>query len=254
MNHKTELIEIIKEKQTILLLSLDVTNKNDFFSIIKKCAPYICGIKLHLELYSFLNKWNLKKLLRLAKKYRFILIEDRKFSDIGNTQYLQAKQIMKKGIYYFTSHLFTGEKALQSFPEEANIFLVTDMSCEGAFLSNVIDLQPIIHKSAVEYYTHNPRIIGFVSQHNIKTNTNDMPIILRPGVRLSSVKSTDDSKGQIYKYPTIEPGVCWVVGREIYNDSNPELIVKQYQKLFKRNKWNWNLNSNIFDYKLISSV
>ena len=48
MNHKTELIEIIKEKQTILFLSLDVTNKNDFFSIIKKCAPYICGIKLHL--------------------------------------------------------------------------------------------------------------------------------------------------------------------------------------------------------------
>ena len=41
-----KLLNIIQQKETILVLSLDVSNKTDFFSILKECASYICALKL----------------------------------------------------------------------------------------------------------------------------------------------------------------------------------------------------------------
>ena len=146
------LLNIIQQKETILVLSLDVSNKTDFFRILKECAPYICALKLHFELYPFLKGKTHKKLIHYSKKYNFIIIEDRKFADIGNTQYLQAREFMKKGISYFTSHLFTGKEALCAFPEQAKIFLISDMSCKNAFfLDNSVELKSIIHKKSIDY-------------------------------------------------------------------------------------------------------
>ena len=153
-----DLRQIIKDKNTILVLSLDVTDQKSFFTILKKCAPYICALKLHFELYPFLTNKKLKKLLRYATKYKFIIIEDRKFADIGNTNYLQSLEFIKKGITYFTSHLFTGKYALESFPCESNLFLISDMSCKEAFLSDVVDLKNIMHQKSNEYYKNIPQV------------------------------------------------------------------------------------------------
>lgn len=238
------LINIIRQKETILVLSLDVTNKTQFFTVLKECAPYICALKLHFELYSFLKGKTLNKLIQYSKKYNFIIIEDRKFADIGNTQYLQAREFIKKGITYFTSHLFTGKEALYAFPEQAKIFLISDMSCKNAFFSDSIELRSIIHKKSIDYYKTIPQIIGFVSQYDINKNNNG--IILRPGVKLNANNSNNlgDTRGQRYKDPKITPNVCWVVGRDIYKSDNPGDIAKQYQQLFKKNKNIWFRKTN----------
>ena len=245
MSKSTELIDIINKKKTILVLSLDVNDKKEFFKILKQCAPYICALKLHFELCSFLKGNTLKKLLRYSKKYNFIIIEDRKFADIGNTQKLQALEFIKKGITYFTSHMFTGKKALESFPRAANIFLISDMSCENAFFSDKINLRPIINEKLKEYYKTIPQIVGFVSQNNITIDSNQ--IILRPGVRISTGKKVQfsDKMGQKYKKPKVEPHVCWVVGREIYQAEYPDKIAKQYKILFQKNKTEWSRRPQI---------
>lgn len=232
-------LDIIKQKETNLVLSLDVSNKKHFFRILTDCAPYICALKLHLELYSFLKGKTLNKLIQCSKKYNFIIIEDRKFADIGNTQYLQANEFIKKGITHFTSHLFTGKDALYAFPAEANIFLISDMSCRNAFFSDKIDLRSIIHNKSIDYYKTIPQVIGFVSQYNINKNNN--AIILRPGIRLNAnvINQKQDTMGQKYKLPQIIPNVCWVVGRDIYQSDNPKNMAKQYQELFKKNKNKW---------------
>ena len=46
-----DFFNLVKKKETNLVLSLDVTNKKDFFTILKQCAPYICALKLHIELF-----------------------------------------------------------------------------------------------------------------------------------------------------------------------------------------------------------
>ena len=235
------LLNIIRQKETILVLSLDVTNKQQFFSILKECAPYICALKLHFELYPFLKGNTLKKLIQYSKKHNFIIIEDRKFADIGNTQYLQASEFIKKGISYFTSHLFTGKEALRAFPEQANIFLISDMSCKNAFFSDSIDLRTIFHEKSTDYYNTIPQIIGFVSQYDINKDNNG--IILRPGIKLQP-NNLGDTMGQQYKDPKITPNVCWVVGRDIYQSDNPKDIAKQYQDIFKKNKNIWLKQSN----------
>lgn len=41
--------------------------------------------------------------------------------------------MIKKRITHFTSHCITGKKALESFPSEAKIFIIFDMSCKDSF-------------------------------------------------------------------------------------------------------------------------
>ena len=235
------LIEIIKKKETILVLSLDVVKKEKFFKILKKCAPYICALKLHLDIYPFMTSRVLKRIIKISKKYNFIIIEDRKFSDIGNTQRLQAEALLKKGITYFTSHIFTGEKALRSLPIESKIFLVSDMSCEDAFFSDIdnLNLKKEMHKKSCEYYESIHQVIGFVSQYRININSGRIPFILRPGIRLSAKTKNKDRMGQNYNYPMVDSGVCWVVGREICEAESPEVIAKQYKNIFKAQKYLW---------------
>lgn len=237
----SELLEIIKEKETVLVLSLDVVKKGRFFKVLKKCAPYICALKLHLDIYPFMTPRILKKIITISKKHNFIIIEDRKFSDIGNTQRLQAEALIKKGITYFTSHIFTGEKALRSLPIESKLFLVSDMSCEGAFFSDVdyLNLKKEMHKQSSDYYESIHQVIGFVSQHRININSGRIPFILRPGIRLSAKTKNKDTMGQTYKYPMVDSGVCWVVGREICDANSPEVIAKQYKNIFKAQKYLW---------------
>lgn len=240
-----DFFNIVKKKETNLVLSLDVTNKKDFFTILKQCAPYICALKLHIELNSFLKGKTLKKLICYSKKYEFIIIEDRKFADIGNTQHLQAQELIKKGITHFTSHCITGKKALESFPSEAKLFLISDMSCEDSFFSDIIDLRPIMHKKSKEYFYNIPQVIGFISQYSIFTHPQS--IILRPGIRLhNTIKK--DSKGQNYNKPTLSPGICWVVGRDIYQAKNPQKVAQQYRELFKKNKKQWFINPTNTSY------
>ena len=79
------LLSIIIKKQSNIILSLDFTQSHQILNIARIIAPYICGIKLHVDIITDFTQEFITELSYLSREKHFIIIEDRKFADIGNT-------------------------------------------------------------------------------------------------------------------------------------------------------------------------
>ena len=78
------LLNVIKTKQTSVCLSLDTVTWNKGKSILESCAPYICMVKLHLDLLTDWNNTATQEILDMAKTHNFLIIEDSKLDDVPN--------------------------------------------------------------------------------------------------------------------------------------------------------------------------
>lgn len=80
-------------KKSNLCLSADVSNVSQLLSLAAACGPSIVLLKTH---YDLISNWDYTpstgtaaRLQSLARKHGFLIFEDRKFGDIGNTVQLQ---------------------------------------------------------------------------------------------------------------------------------------------------------------------
>jgi uridine monophosphate synthetase len=78
------LLNIIKTKQTSVCLSLDTGSWNKGKSILESCAPYICMVKLHLDLLTDWNDTATQEILDISKTHNFLILEDSKLDDVPN--------------------------------------------------------------------------------------------------------------------------------------------------------------------------
>ena len=76
---------IIKEKNTNIILSCDVTTMADLCYFADLCGPYICVLKVHTDIIEDFSVEMMLNIKNIAKVHRFLLMEDRKFGDIGHT-------------------------------------------------------------------------------------------------------------------------------------------------------------------------
>ena len=90
-------------------------------------------LKLHCDIISDFSISFTQQLKQLAEKHNFLLMEDRKFADIGNTCRLQ----LGGGAFRIadwadmvTAHALPGPSILKSLAGVA-VVLVAEMSCEG---------------------------------------------------------------------------------------------------------------------------
>ena len=84
-----DLKSIIFNKKTRLCFSADFTKKEDLFNWIEKIGVHICILKTHIDILEDFEESVIEKLNSYKKKYNFLILEDRKFSDIGKTFYKQ---------------------------------------------------------------------------------------------------------------------------------------------------------------------
>lgn len=117
-----KMIDIALRKKSNLIASADVVSALELKKLAESIGDKIVALKLHTDIISDFS-WTLVEDLRsIAREKDFLLFEDRKFADIGNTQELQFKQ----GIYKFadwvdmvTAHPIAGEKSFSVFRQLA---------------------------------------------------------------------------------------------------------------------------------------
>lgn len=224
------LLEIMDRKESNLCLAADITKADDILNLVESVGPYICLLKTHVDIIEDFSENFVKSLQALAQKYNFLIMEDRKFADIGNTVTLQYS----KGIYKIatwadlvTVHSLPGEGVLKGLKLEAQrrgVFLLAQMSSEGNLIS--ADYQERTMKMAEAY----PELVcGIVAQSAVLVQDAGL-IQLTPGVKL---EEGGDNLGQKYNTPEYvmqEKGAdIAVVGRGIINCKDPAEMAKTYR-------------------------
>ncbi|XP_030562108.1 uridine 5'-monophosphate synthase [Drosophila novamexicana] len=232
------LFNLMAAKQTNLCLAADLTEADAILDMADKCGPYICLLKTHVDIVSDFSESFIVNLQALATRHNFLLMEDRKFADIGNTVSLQYGQGFYKIANWadlVTAHTLPGRSIVQGLKaalgganpsNERGVFLLAEMSVSG----NLID----------EKYKENSNkiateggdvdfVAGVVCQ---STNCFAFPglIQLTPGVKIDEGV---DKLGQQYQTPEHVVRECGadigVVGRGILQASNVEKTAASYR-------------------------
>ncbi|XP_013188315.2 uridine 5'-monophosphate synthase [Amyelois transitella] len=220
------LFNIMATKKTNLCVSVDITSSTSILNLLEKIGAHICMVKTHVDIIEDFTWDFVMRLKELAERYNFMILEDRKFADIGNTVSLQHQ----KGLFRIaewadcvTSHSLPGEGVLKGLaavpagPTSRGVFLLAEMSSEGNLITQ--EYKDVTVSMAARY----PHLVmGFVCQ-NKDTFKDPGFIQLTPGVRLESSR---DDMGQVYNTPEkviVENGAdVIVVGRGIVTSKSPE--------------------------------
>ncbi|MDC7126311.1 MAG: orotidine-5'-phosphate decarboxylase [Spirochaetales bacterium] len=240
-----KLLDVIKRKKSNLILSLDTEDPDEFFDILEKTSKSIVMVKTHVDIIRNFTPDFLDRLKKLAEKGDFLIFEDRKFADIGNT----VKHQFYGGVYRIaewadcvTSHLIAGEGTVKGlFPDgEASMkaekpqaaFLLARMSSKGNLITEYYS------KKVIEAGKDNFSVVsGYIGHgkdvEDIKQYKSLIPkgqLLLMPGVKL---ERGSDNLGQ--QYLTVEEAVtggadCIIVGRGIIKAEDPQAEAEIYRE------------------------
>ena len=181
-----KLLALIEQKQSNLAVSADVFYCEDLLNLADKTGPEICLLKTHIDLLEDFTPSFIPALKNLAAKHQFLIFEDRKFADIGNT----VKGQYGKGIYHIAdwahitnAHALPGAGIINGLKEVGlsrgnGLLLIAEMSSNGHLMS--ADYQ---HSTLEMALKHKDFVCGFITQHRL---TDDPAFIhCTPGVNIT---------------------------------------------------------------------
>ena len=218
-----KLLNIAIEKKSNLIVSADVTTTAELLSLVEKVGPHIVALKTHIDIISdFDADKTILPLKDLASKYNFLLMEDRKFADIGNTQELQFSMgVFKISNWadFVTAQDIAGYDSLDCF-RNVGVVAILSMSSTGT----LTDME--YREQAVKIAVSHPNVFGGVAQNKIPNEL----LLFTPGVNLAD---SGDGKGQQYNTPEhvfkkLETDFI-IVGRGIYKSDDAEKAALNYK-------------------------
>ena len=218
-----KLLQIAVDKKSNLIASADVTTTKELLELAEKVGPHIVALKTHIDiLLDFDPDKTILPLQDLAATYNFLLMEDRKFADIGNTQELQFSYGMYKisnWADFVTAQVIAGYDSLDCF-RNVGVVAILGMSSKGTLTDQNY------REEATKVAQSHPNVFGGVSQNEIPNEL----LLFTPGINLSD---SGDGKGQQYNSPehafTQLQTDFIIVGRGIYKSDDAEKSALTYK-------------------------
>ena len=234
------LFALMARKKTNLCVSADVTKTSELLALAEAVGPFICCLKTHVDILVDFSLEFVMTLKDLARKFDFMLFEDRKFADIGNTVGFQ----LEAGPFSITSwadvvnaHVLPGEGLVlsidQSFKRNSSpmgLLLIAEMSSAGNLFTDSYKSSTF---ALAEKYRDS--VMGFICQSgdfSKSVSRKSMQFVYAtPGVQIGK---TGDGLGQQYRNPRqaiVQDGCdLIIVGRGVYGSDEPATQALVYQK------------------------
>ncbi|KAJ8406005.1 hypothetical protein AAFF_G00308930 [Aldrovandia affinis] len=200
------LLRLMEEKRSNLCVSADVTASAELLQLAEALGPLICVLKTHVDILQDFSPSVTDALGQLALKHRFLIFEDRKFADIGNTvkqQYEGGQYRISSWSHIINAHAVPGPGVVKGLsavgrPLDRGCLLIAQMSSVGSLATG--DYTESVVRMAEEYSDF---VFGFICGGKISSKPQF--VHMTPGVQMHP---GGDDLGQQYSTP------CEVIGRK----------------------------------------
>lgn len=230
------LFKIMEHKKTNLALAIDVTSQNQLLEMADELGPDICVLKTHVDILEDFTPDFGDKLRAIAEKHHFLIFEDRKFADIGQTVSLQyAKGLYKIADWadLINAHIVPGPGIIEGLkqigkPKKKGLLLLAQMSSSETMAKGSYTRKALAMAEANADF-----VMGFICLKKLSQQPG--MIHFTPGVKLKKGK---DSLGQ--RYRTVEEILIKnrsdiiIVGRDITRAAKP----KEQAAIYRDRAWN----------------
>jgi orotidine-5'-phosphate decarboxylase len=208
-------------------------------------GPYVAVLKTHIDILTDLTPSTLSSLQSLATKHNFLIFEDRKFIDIGNTvqkQYHGGALRISEWAHIINCAILPGEGIVEALAQttqspdfrDANqrgLLILAEMTSKGSLATGEYTARSVEYARKYKGF-----VMGFVSTRTLsdmlpeqKEEGEDF-VVFTTGVNLSD---KGDKLGQQYQTPgsAVGRGADFIIaGRGIYKADDPVEAVQRYRE------------------------
>jgi orotidine-5'-phosphate decarboxylase len=213
---------------------------------LSELGPYIAVFKTHIDIVSDFSEQTVQGLKELSKKHNFLIFEDRKFVDIGNTvqkQYHGGALRISEWAHLVNASVLAGDGIIEALSQtgtseqfpyrgERGLLILAEMTTKGS-----LAVGTYTQESVASARKHQNFVIGFVATQALTGITTESTssasedfVVFTTGVNRAT---KGDKLGQQYQTPTdaIKRGADFIIaGRGIYATEDPVETAKLYRE------------------------
>ncbi|KAL8363238.1 hypothetical protein RB601_009149 [Gaeumannomyces tritici] len=238
------LFSIATSKKSNLVISADLTDSKSLLKCADDLGPLIAVFKTHVDLVHDFNEDTIRGLKTLAEKHNFLIFEDRKLVDIGNTvqkQYHGSVLRISEWADLVNLSILGGDGIVEAlsqtisapdfpYPEQRAFLILAEMTSKGSLATGAYT------KRCVDLAREHPdSMLGFVATRSLSEEgggcrAGEDFLVFTTGVNM---ESKGDKLGQQYQTPAgaVANGADFIIaGRGIYASEDAVSAAEAYRK------------------------
>ncbi|MBP6217551.1 MAG: orotidine 5'-phosphate decarboxylase [Oligoflexales bacterium] len=224
----SKILRLMARKKTNLALSLDLPQKELWLDLAEKIGPHICMLKTHVDVLEEYDPSIGLKLAEIAQRHEFVILEDRKLSESGQTllhQYHGGPYKISSWAELVSVHAMASLETFDTLSgnlkgvDERGVFLSDDTPAKSSFFDTL--LQEKLAETACQNVGF---IVGFITRKRLM-NSHLISMYPETTLESSSVHSHPD-----FVFSQLQSDIM-LAGPSIYSSENPLYLAQTFREL-----------------------